>query len=256
MKLGLALSGGAVRGAAHVGALMALENAGIVPHCIAGTSIGALVGALSAAGHRADDLALAFAEIGWPSLLGPNLRTALSLFDAGPMEHLLAERFGLTTFEALHTPFAAVACDIVSGHEVVMRAGDLVSAVRASCALPGVFPPVERSGQMLIDGGVLNNLPIDVARALGADFVLAVDLLPPWRALGPPTNLLELWERSLTLLVQGNQPSRSAADHPADLTVQPAIAAFSFSDFGGVDELIVLGRQATEQALASAGLSA
>ncbi|MEO8503972.1 MAG: patatin-like phospholipase family protein [Acidobacteriota bacterium] len=250
MRLGLALSGGAVRGAAHVGALMALENAGLRPAFIAGTSIGALVGALYAAGHPAGDLAEVFAEIGWSSLLGPSLPRKLSLFDVKPMERLLGERFQLTTFEALEIPFAAVACDITAGEEVVLRDGDLTSAVLASCALPGVFPPVERGDRLLVDGGVVNNLPIDVVRRMGADTVIAIDLLPAWRALGAPESLFEVWERSITLLIQGNQRAQT----PAEVTVQPALAAFSFTDFDPVEEMITLGRQATELALARAGL--
>jgi len=250
MRLGLALSGGAVRGAAHVGALMALENAGLTASCIAGTSVGALVGAIHAAGVRAGDLAVVFGEIGWRSLLGPHFPRPLSLFDAAPTERLLRERFGLSTFAALRVPFAAVACDIVSGHEVVLRDGDVVEAVLASSALPGIYPPVERGEQLLVDGGVVNNLPVDAVRALGADFVVAVDLLPPWRALGAPESLPELWERSLNLLVRGNHPPAGAAE----VLVQPAIAAFSLTDFTGVDEMIRLGRQATESALAAAGL--
>ncbi len=250
MRLGLALSGGAVRGAAHVGALMALENAGLVPDVIAGTSVGALVGALFAAGITAGNLALAFGEIGWTSLLGPRFPKPLSLFDAAPTERLLRERFGLTTFAALRVPFAAVACDIVAGHEVVLRDGDVVAAVLASSALPGIYPPIERGTQLLIDGGIVNNLPIDVVRAMGADVVVAVDLLPPWRALGAPENLAEIWERSVNLLVRGNHPASDAAE----VLVQPAIAAFPLTDFAGVDEMIVLGRQAAESALAEAGL--
>lgn len=250
MKLGLALSGGAVRGAAHVGALMAIENAGLTPYCIAGSSIGALIGALYAAGHSAGALAQRFAELGWTSLLGPSLPRKLSLFDAVPMERLLRDHFGLTTFAALRIPFAAVACDISAGHEIVLREGDLVDAVRASTALPGVFPPIELEGRVLVDGGIVNNLPVDVARAMGADFVLAVDLLPPWRVPAPPGNLMELWERSLSLLVRGNHPRQNAAE----ITVQPEIGTFSLSDFDGVLELITLGQSAMEQALAGAGL--
>jgi len=250
MKLGLALSGGAVRGAAHVGALMAIENAGLVPAAIAGTSVGALVGALCASGIAAGDLAVAFGEIGWSSLLGPRFPKPLSLFDGAPTERLLRERFGLTTFAALRLPIAAVACDIAAGHEVVLRDGDVVEAVRASSALPGIYPPIARGEQLLVDGGIVNNLPIDVVRAMGADVVIAVDLLPPWRVPSAPENLAELWERSLNLLVRGNHPSADAAE----VLVQPAIAAFSLTDFGGVDEMIRLGRQAAESALAEAGL--
>lgn len=250
MKLGLALSGGAVRGAAHVGALMALENAGLTPFCIAGTSVGALIGALYAAGHAAGDLAQRFADLGWGSLLGPSLPRKLSLFDAAPMERLLRDSFGLSTFAALGIPFAAVACDIASGREIVLRDGDLVAAVRASAALPGLFPPVELDERVLVDGGLVNNLPVDVARAMGADFVLAVDLLPLWRVAAAPGSLVELWERSLSLLVRSNHSRQDAAE----ITVQPEIGAFPLSDFGGVLELIALGQSATEQALARTGL--
>ena len=212
--------------ARRIGALMALENAGLEPAFIAGTSIGALVGALYAAGNSAGELAEIFADIGWSSLLGPSLPRRLSLFDVKPMERLLGERLKLTTFEALEIPFAAVACDITAGEEVVLRTGDLTSAVLASCALPGVFPPIERDDRLLVDGGVINNLPVDVVRAMGAETVIAIDLLPPWHALGAPESLFEVWERSITLLIQGNQRAQA----PAEITVQPALAAFSFTN--------------------------
>jgi NTE family protein len=177
LRIGLALSGGGAAGLAHVGVLEELAAEGIPIHCIAGTSAGAMVGAAYAA-DRLD----AFRD----TMCSLTRRRVLSLFDpTWPRSGLLEGRRSLELIrphvgqriESLARPFAAVATDLRSGSEVVLREGDVLEAIRASIAIPGLFTPQRWRGRLLVDGGLTNPLPVDVARQLGAQFVIAVSVL-------------------------------------------------------------------------------
>lgn len=174
--VGLALGSGSARGWAHFGVLRALEDAGLRPDIICGSSIGALVGASYAAGEMQR-----FEE--W--VLGLGMRKVFGFMDfniAGGMlkgEKLISfwrEHFVDSAIEDLKIPFGAVATDLHSGAEVWLRKGSIADAVRASIALPGLFTPVQREGRLLVDGGIVNPVPASLARAMGADIVIAVDL--------------------------------------------------------------------------------
>lgn len=242
---GLALSGGAVRGAAQIGVLRVLEEAGLTPQRLAGTSVGAIVGAAWAAGRSLDTIADAFRAQDWFSLVGLTLKLKRGLVDTRRLDRALRHELGLATFAELRVPFAAVACDLASGEMVVLRDGDLVDAVLASTAIPGLFPPCELGGRTLVDGGVVDILPVDVVREMGADYVAGVDLLPLAPLAEPPRGLFETWQRSLYLVIRAHRP----ADDGADLVIAPDIADFSFTDFSEVDELIRRGEEATRLAL-------
>ena len=246
-RIGLALSGGAVRGAAHVGVLKVLDANGIRPHCIAGTSAGAMVGAAYAAGQAPERLQEIFAAQSWPKLVRPSLHLREAVFDIGRGEALLRETLGLETFDRLQIPFAAVCCDIANGEAVAVGDGDLVQAVMASAAIPGLFPARELDGRLLVDGGVVDNLPVDVARQTGADIVIGVDLLevPSDSQLSGPLTLFESWQRSLYFLIKKNHPPPGLADY----TIVPEIAALSFTDFDDVPELIRRGEAAARRSL-------
>lgn len=175
-RIGLALGSGSARGWAHIGVLQALEEAGIRPHVVCGTSIGALVGAAYAAGELQR-------FSGWVHGLG--LRDVLSFMDfslsGGVLkgERLMAffkRNFIDKPVDRLNLPFAAVATALESGQEIWLREGSTVDAVRASIALPGLFSPVWYQGRLLVDGGLVNPVPVSLARAMGADLVIAVDL--------------------------------------------------------------------------------
>jgi len=244
-RIGLALSGGAVRGAAHIGVLRVLDRAGLRPSVIAGTSVGAIIGAARAAGRSMQEVEEAFSDLDWFSLVRPTLKLRRSLMDTRRLGRFLRSKLGLSTFDELRIPFAAVTCDLNSGETVPLTRGDLVQAIRASSALPGLFPPERIEGRLLVDGGIVENLPVRVARELGADLVLAVDLLPmddSGRKLG---NLFEIWHRSIYLMVRGNHP----ACGEGCLTITPRIAEFSFTDFGEAPELIRRGEEAARAAL-------
>jgi len=149
---------------------------------------------------------------------------------------------GGVTFEQLKIPFAAVAVDIMSGELVVFRQGPLAWAIRASCSVPGIFNPVEDGDRLLIDGGTLNNLPVSVARDMGADYVIAVDLLPPpTTPVSRPQNILEVWSLSIYTIIRR---SRHLEGQIADVHIQPDIAHTSYIDFGQTDLLVQKGREA------------
>lgn len=176
-RVGIALGSGSARGLAHIGVLRALVEAGIEVQYVAGSSMGAFVGAMFAAG-KLDRLEAEFLGFDWgsiASLLDPVFpRSGLingQKIGAFMREHLQAENI-----EQLPVPFSAIATDISNGEEVVLAAGDVIEAVRASIAVPGIFTPVRSNGSVLVDGGLVNPVPVSVARAMGADLVIAVDL--------------------------------------------------------------------------------
>jgi NTE family protein len=175
-KIGLVLGSGSARGWAHIGIIRALTEEGIRPDIVCGASIGALVGAVYAEG-RLDEFEAWVRSLSWKaviSLLDPGWRggllSGLKLFDN------LSGRFIQRSFEELELPFGVVATDLWTGREVWLREGKIIDAVRASIAMPGLFKPVWREDRFLIDGAVVNPVPVSLARAMGADIVIAVDL--------------------------------------------------------------------------------
>ncbi len=176
-KIGLALGSGSARGLAHLGVIRALAQAGIVVDLTAGTSIGALIGAIHAAG-KLDELEATFQSFDWKKTLSffDVVLPKSGLLDGARIGELVRAHVHAAAIEALPMPFAAVATDIGSGEEVVIRSGDVIEAVRASISVPGIFTPVRRNGSILVDGGLTNPVPVSVARAMGAGIVIAVDL--------------------------------------------------------------------------------
>ncbi len=173
-RLGIALGSGSARGWAHIGILRALEQAGIIPDVVSGTSIGALVGAAYASG-RLDRLEEWVVEIDWWGIVRyMDLRRGG--VEGERLMRAFRERVEDAAIEALPKPFGAVATDLFTGREVWFQEGSLVEAVRASIALPGLFCPVQYQGRWLVDGGLVDPLPVSLCRALGADRVIAVNL--------------------------------------------------------------------------------
>jgi len=239
-RVGLALSGGSVRGAAHIGVLEVLEAAGIRPDCVAGTSAGSVVGAVYCAGMPLSEIKRLARQLQWSKLVRLT-RPRLGFLDTQRLEDYLNEVLDGRTFEELEIPFAAVAVDILRGEVVVLREGPVAPAVRASCSLPGVAVPVQWDDRLLVDGGVLNNLPVSPVREMGAEYVIAVDLHPRGvQAHSPPKTLMEMW--SLTFYTLVGATHSEAED--ADCLIVPDIYGFSWVDFSQVDTLIEKGREA------------
>jgi len=175
-RIGLALGGGAARGWAHIGAIRALQEAGIKPDVVCGTSIGALVGAVYANGDL-DWLEHWVSRLTWRTVVRLlDLRFSGGLLGGKKVIQVFAERFAGRDISQLQLPYAAVATELDSGREIWMQEGSVVDAVRASIAIPGIFTPVRYDGAWLVDGGLCNPVPVSVARAMRADCVIAIDL--------------------------------------------------------------------------------
>ena len=176
-RIGLALGSGSARGLAHLGVIRAIADAGIELDFIAGTSMGALIGAIHAAG-KMDELEATFLTFDWKKTASffDVVLPKSGLLDGARVSELVRAHIHADNIETLPISFAAVATDIVSGEEVVIRSGDVIEAVRASISVPGIFTPVRSNGRILVDGGLTNPVPVSVARAMGADIVIAVDL--------------------------------------------------------------------------------
>lgn len=259
--IGLVLGGGAARGIAHIGALEALEENGIYPQVITGTSVGALIGGLYAAGISAPRLRSLVATVSWFTLISLKLPTLnltdlakslpLGLLDLDKMipwiESLIGED---VCIEQLNVPFAAIGTDLLTSEIVAMNRGSLAEAIRASCAVPGVFTPFRRNGRVLVDGVVANNLPVNVARELGADYIVAVDLLPSLpsedvlitRRNVEPRNMAEVAMTALFMLARATQTEQEYAD----IVVSPAIGHIHLADLTAGEELLAAGKQAME----------
>lgn len=271
--IGLALGGGAARGIAHVGVLQVLEAYGIRPDCIAGTSIGSLVGGMYAAGISPTRMQVLAENLRWRSLASVNIPTfslanvslaggnipflegATGLFDLHKIVGWIDSVLGRSvTFADLELPFAAMATDLLSGTSVAMNEGLIATAIHASCAVPMIFTPVRRGQRMLVDGGVSQNLPAAAVRSMGADYVIAVDLLPtggatvvsrPQQASYEPRHIVDVTMHSLYALIRVTQKDI----YPPDATITPEIGHLSFTNLGANAELIAAGRAATEAAI-------
>lgn len=170
-KVGLVLGGGGAKGAATIGVLKVIEQSGVKIDYIAGTSIGAIIGALYAAGYTSDELIDMFANLQWLDLLKANKIEE-------KFKNLLADK-GVTNFNDLKIPFRCVASNINTGKDEVFANGLVATAMRASMSIPPIYKPVEYNNEKYVDGGFLNNLPVDVAKSMGADVVIVIDLQQP-----------------------------------------------------------------------------
>jgi NTE family protein len=246
-KIGLALSGGAARGFAHIGVLKVLIENDIPIDMVAGTSAGSIVGAALASGMSIDDMLKMSSEIRWGDVGRPSL-SPMGLLSSVPMARYLARHLPVDRFEDLKIPFAAIACDPMTGDEVVLKdKGDLIHAVRASCAVPGIFVPPKDGGRLLVDGGAVKPLPCDTVRDLGADVVIAVDVLACGSSFrsNPRTALGVTIMSAMTLI---RMASMFQHIH-ADVVIAPEIAHLRPDELGKRDEFIRLGEKATLESL-------
>lgn len=247
-RLGLALSGGAARGVAHVGVLKVFQEQHIPIDCIAGTSAGALVGGAYAAGMTIAQLEELGRTLRWRDF-GRVTLSRLGVQSNARMEEYIRERFPHTRFEDLPIPFAAIATDLRTGAGVVLRdEGDVAFAIRASCAVPGWYVPVvDAEGRQLVDGGLVANIPSAAARALGADLVVAVDVNAEGaKFLGPAQSAIGILIQSL-IVVQ-----RTASLHQrevADVVISPAVGHIRWDEMTRAEELLAAGEAAAHAAL-------
>ena len=241
-KLGLALSGGAARGFAHLGVLRVFAEHGIPVDFIAGTSAGSFAGGAAACGASVDEIIEMARRVKWLNMAGFSFSPRGILSNAA-MGNFINNYFPRTKLEDLAIPFAAVACDLETGEEVWLKdKGDLALAIRASCAIPGVFVPVEIDGKILVDGGVVSPVPTKAVRRLGAEVVIAVDVISSGASYwGTPSTLLGVFFQSAMLLL------RTASKHQhyrADIVIIPKIAHLRPDEIGKMDEFIKAGEEA------------
>jgi NTE family protein len=176
-KIGLALGSGSARGLSHIGVIRALEDAGIKIDFVSGTSIGALIGSVYAS-NKLDSLEKVYRDFDRKKIayLFDVVFPKSGLIDGNKVEKFVREYVHAENIEDLIIPFQAIAADINTGEEVTLDKGDVIKAVRASISVPGIFTPVRKNARVLVDGGLVNPVPVSTARAMGANFVIAVDL--------------------------------------------------------------------------------
>src|SRR5512138_2860902 len=221
-RIALVLGGGAARGFAHIGVIRALEQEKVPIDLVVGTSVGSLIGALYAADQDSFDLEWAAFKLEKDDLFDYGVVTAvrgMGLARGDKLEQWVSSRVKQVNIEELKLPFAAVATDLNWGTKVVLDRGSVARAVRASSAIPGVFQPVQHMGKLLVDGGVVDNIPVSVARAMGADLVIAVDITENVGNVNI-TNLLDVTLQATNIMFAQNAHH---AKRDADVLITPAI---------------------------------
>ncbi len=244
-RLGLALGGGGARGLAHIGVLKVLEEEGLAADFVAGTSVGSLIGALYCCGYGWRQLAELARTTNWSDLVTFTV-PRLGLVNARKLERLVDRLAGGRHLEDLPIPFRAVAVDITAGEEVVLSKGPVSRAVRASSSIPGIFEPTPWEGRLLVDGGLLDNVPSEVVRGMGAEVVLAVNLSGETVKSHPPENILDVVIYTLEILIHGQGLRGTAA---ADVPVVPDLEGFSYRNLGRWQEMLERGEKAMREAL-------
>jgi NTE family protein len=282
-RVGLALGGGGARGIAHISVLEAIEQAGVKVDCVAGTSMGSLVGALYASGKTPAEIEQFVLGIEWERLFNDSLerrersfrrkaddRIAVNSIGVGVQKSklklttgvlagqrilMLFERMtlpvsGIDDFDRLPIPYRAVATDINTAEAVVIDHGSLALAMRASMSLPGVFNPVEIDGRVLVDGGLVNQVPVDVVRDMGADIVIAVDVGTPLEKLDVDASLVAVLNQMTGMLTTGNTRAQLATLGSRDILIVPALGKdVGTGDFTKGTQALEIGDKAAASAM-------
>lgn len=243
--IGIALGGGFARGIAHIGVLKVLEEEGIPVRMIAGTSVGAIMGAAYCSGLTIKELE----ELAHKVRFTTFARWTLSRFGFATNDRMvsfLTRTLKVQTFEELRIPLGITATDFNTGEGVVFSSGSIIDPVRASCAYPGMFLPVEIDGRWLVDGMLSHPVPTHPLRKMGADRVLAVHLKGQWSKTGAPRHLFDVIGQSFAIAQDMMSATWRSA---ADLVIEPDVAGFDYDDFKRAGELIHVGEMAMRSAL-------
>ena len=249
-KIGLALGGGGAKGYAHIGVIKVLLRAGIEIDYIAGTSMGALIGGYYAATKNISELektALNTKKSDLFSIKDFFKRKDGALFRGKSIANILDHRLGGVRIENCQIPFAAVATDVKNGDEIIIKNGDMISAISASIALPGIFSPVEVGEQLLMDGGLANPVPADVVRNMGAEYVIAVDVSSKW--LTAPEEIIKSHDIYSVISNAFSIMEYQIAKIPlksADIVLRPPVLTYDWAAFGKASEIIKVGKKETE----------
>jgi NTE family protein len=245
-KIGLVLSGGASRGFAHVGVIKVLEAQKIPIDIIVGTSAGSLTGALYAYYADAAKLEKAARGLTEEDVFDYSIPNILvGVVKGESIVRFVCSRIPVKNIEDLKIPFVAVATDLVTGEKVIFKSGPISTAIRASTAIPGIFKPLVIGGKILVDGGVVDNVPVDVARSMGADIVIAVDVSAPSRN-DDIKNVIDVIMQTFNIM--GNELSRYQI-MDADVIIRPNVSGVGLIDFTQKTKLIFEGERAARAAL-------
>ena len=243
--IGLALGGGFARGIAHIGVIKVLEEEGIPVRVVSGTSVGALIGAAYCSGLTIDELVQIAHSVRFTTFA----RWTISRFGFATNDRMTAflnRILKVKTFEEFRIPLGVTATDFNTGEGVVFHSGSVVDPVRASCAYPGMFLPVEIRGRYLVDGMLSHPVPTRPLRDMGADRVIAIHLKGTWAAGGAPRHLFDVIGQSFAI---AQDAMASLWRGAADLVVEPDVAGFGYDDFKRADDLIRVGEAAMKNAL-------
>jgi NTE family protein len=249
MKLGIALGGGGAKGYAHIGVLKTFNQLGIEFDVISGTSIGALVGAVYASGNldKLEEITTKFSVIDVPLLLSPTI-SKQGFFSGKKIESLINQLVPESKIEELPKPYSAVCVDLNKPEIVTLSKGNLINAVRASISIPGIFTPIKSGKQLLVDGGVLEPVPVEAARNMGADIVIAVDLLSKSKQFKnlQEATIIDIIQKT-SIATQQELTKFRMQHHPPDLVIEPDVSNLGILDFKNGKRVIDVGTAETKK---------
>jgi NTE family protein len=243
-QIGLALSGGFARGIAHIGVLKVLDEENIPIHCVAGSSVGSFIGAIYCAGATAKEMEQIAGRMRRRHFAQLSI-SRYGFFSNRRMIKFLNKIMQVRTFEELEIPLAVTATEISTGEGMVFRSGPLAVAVQASCAYPGIFPPVDAGGRLLVDGGLAYPVPTQPLHEMGPDRIIAVHLRNR-TGLGGPRNMFDMIAKSFAIAQQQNGTLWQSL---ADMVVEPEVRHFRYDAFERTADLVRAGETAMRSAL-------
>ncbi|MBL0028844.1 MAG: patatin-like phospholipase family protein [Rhodanobacteraceae bacterium] len=282
-RIGLVLGGGGARGAAHIGVLKVLEREHIPIHAIAGTSMGSIVGGFYAAGYTPEEIEAVIASIDWKDFFSDDparadlpmrrkdedyrdlldfklgLRDGKLIAPRGVLQgqkflnllrRMLMPYWRLKSFDDLPIPFRAIGTDIGHGEQVVFKEGDLSLAIRASMSVPGAFAPIRVDGRLMVDGGIVNNVPVDIVKAMGVDRVIVVDVGEPLMDEDALSSPLSVTLQMITVLMKQRTDAALASMSPEDVLIRPDLGDMGSAEFDRAISTIAIGEQAATAVVA------
>ncbi|RPH95551.1 MAG: hypothetical protein EHM72_14920 [Calditrichaeota bacterium] len=239
-RTGIAFGGGAVRGFAHIGVIKVLQESGIHFDYVVGNSAGSIIGALYAKGMSWQEMVEIAGSIKPVDLLGINFKRR-GLFNSDKLELFLGTIFGELTFEDLPTPFRCVAVNLFDGQLVELSSGPIAKAVRASCSVPGFFSPTPYDDQLLVDGGILNSVPADILKKMGADYRVAINLnADRGKFISPKSGMDVLWS---AMKIAWNANAFKSLQN-VDMVIAPELSSFNHYEIKKLTYLLEAGEQA------------
>ncbi|MDY6826296.1 MAG: patatin-like phospholipase family protein [Bacillota bacterium] len=251
MKIGLALSGGAARGIAHIGVLKYLEERNVKAVLIAGTSAGSIVASLYSAGKTIEEIEQIARELSWKDFVTLSLPRK-GLISSSKLLEMLKEHLGNIIFEDLKIPLIINAVDLLSGEEIIIEDGPVAEAVQASCSIPGIFTPVKWKDKLLVDGGLLDNVPAVLLKERNLDYIIAVDVGAQKPLSSEPDSIFKILIQAFDIIQR--QRDKSVHDM-ADVVIEPELGDITMWDINRVDLIMERGYEAARKILGNTDLT-